>query len=73
MAKHAALAAHAEGKRADYLVRAAACHAMRAIGWPPGFDPQSVWPGFLQDFHAFSPADDLAAAEALISAARAAS
>lgn len=72
MAKHpgAAAVAHAEGKSADYMVRAAACHAMRAIGWPHGFDAQSVWPGFMHDFTPLSPADDLAAAEALISAAR---
>lgn len=64
--------AHAEGKSADYLVRAAVCHAMRANGWAMGFDAQMVWPGFLHDFKPLSQAEDLAAAEALISAARAA-
>ena len=74
MAKHsgAPTFAHAEGKSADYMVRAAACHAMRAIGWPLGFDAQAVWPGFMPEFPKLTPADDLAAAEALISAARAA-
>jgi len=74
MAKHpgAAAVAHAEGKSADYLVRAATCHAMRAIGYPHGFEPQAVWPGFLHDFTPLSPSDDLAAALAMISAARAA-
>lgn len=64
--------AHAEGKTKQYLARAAACHAMRAIGWPHGFDAQAIWPGFMHDFTPLSPADDLAAAEALIAAARAA-
>jgi hypothetical protein len=74
MAKHpvAAPFAHAEGKTAQYMVRAAACHAMRAIGWPHGFDAQAIWPGFMHEFKELSPADDLAAAEALISAARSA-
>lgn len=74
MAKNpgAAAVAHAEGKSADYMVRAAACHAMRAIGWPQGFDAQAVWPGFMHEFAPLSPADDLAVAEALISAARSA-